>query len=153
MQHKTKALQNQSYYVWKGSVWQIYVECCRLFNQVYKSSERKYWLAKWTLTISSIQQQSICAVSKMSFLSLWFSGSSQPVERAFWLSAKQDTCIQIQSQEYRDYSGREKMMEVHLYVLRPSHWHNCFPWWISHQSLWPMKGHHSSKVSRVLPCL
>ncbi|KAM9442914.1 LOW QUALITY PROTEIN: adenine phosphoribosyltransferase [Salvelinus alpinus] len=28
-------------------------------------------------------------------------------------------CIQIQSQEYRDYSGREKM-EVHLYVLMPS---------------------------------
>ncbi|KAL0973194.1 hypothetical protein UPYG_G00200150 [Umbra pygmaea] len=28
-------------------------------------------------------------------------------------------CVQTQSQEYRDYSGREKMLEVRLDVLRP----------------------------------
>lgn len=28
-------------------------------------------------------------------------------------------CIQTQSQEYSDYSGREKMVEVRLDVLRP----------------------------------
>uniref|UniRef100_A0A8C7Q2K7 adenine phosphoribosyltransferase n=1 Tax=Oncorhynchus mykiss TaxID=8022 RepID=A0A8C7Q2K7_ONCMY len=64
--------------------------------------------------------QCICAVSKMSFLSWWFSGSAvaTTLGKGFLAICKAGHLrIQTQSQEYSDYSDREKMVEVRLDVL------------------------------------
>uniref|UniRef100_A0A674EJZ1 adenine phosphoribosyltransferase n=1 Tax=Salmo trutta TaxID=8032 RepID=A0A674EJZ1_SALTR len=55
-------------------------------------------------------------IYNMSFLSWWFSESSVSTTLGKGFLKAEHLCIQIQSQEYSDYSGREKM-EVHLYVL------------------------------------
>ncbi|XP_064828784.1 zgc:174895 [Oncorhynchus masou masou] len=70
----------------------------------------------------SISIIKVAGVESMSFLSWFFSGSAvaTTLGKGFLAICKAGhLSIQTQSQEYSDYSDREKMVEVRLDVLRP----------------------------------